>query len=419
MATKKGEYLNKSLKSKDVFYYKDEKEGIDVLSREVYKKKSLEIHFPFDRNGSPKYKFIHSFEFQHVAPTTINGVYKAVNFGLGFTRNLSPIVYRLEKYPSIGKIIISSKLASVITRTTATFNTTDLEEIFQTIKPLKEVQSEELRRVSNNALSDIYPKKIKRSAEIYKKGELSLFLKDKKISPEKLSDGDVKRLIDIIPANIKEDKIVYQAEEKINFIKLQKVKDDFQKLIEQKTDTDGLEEKCQIFFTENHWILSNILSMPVVLLRGKVYVGGKNIYNKGGREADFLFKNKLTKNVFIIEIKTPLKKIIDTTDPYREPDVFSIGKEVTGGLVQALDQKDNLQKEFYTLAKGGEFVSFNPKVVLIIGNLKSLNKKQLKSFELFRNNVKDVEIITYDELLKRTNLILGEFVQVKKKEARN
>jgi len=415
MANKKEEYLKKSLKSKDIFYYKDEKEGIDVLSREVYKEKPLEIHFPFDREGSQKYKYIHSVEFKDIDPTTINGIYKAVNFGLGFTRNLSPIVYRLEEYPSINKIIISSKLSSQLVRTTATFNTTDLEGIFQTIKPLKEVQSEEMKRVSNNTLADIFPNRVKRRAEIYKKGELSLFLNDKKITPEKLSDGDVKKLIDVIPTSIKEEKIVYQAEEKINFIKLQKVKEDFQKLVEQKTDTDKLEEKCQLFFTENHWILSNILSMPVVLLGGKVYVGGKNIHNKGGKEADFLFKNKLTKNVFIIEIKTPLKKIIDSEIPYRKPDVFSIGKEITGGLVQALDQKDNLQKEFYTLAKGGEFVSFNPKVVLISGNLKSLNKKQLKSFELFRSNLKDVEIITYDELLKRTNLILGEFVQTKKK----
>lgn len=414
MAIKKGEYLKQNLKSKNVFFYKDDKEGVDVLSREVYKKKQLEIHFPFDRDGSQKYKYIRSIEFHHVSPNTISGIYKAVNFGLGFTRNLSPIVYRLEKYPSIGKVIISSKLASKMTAMVATFNTADLESIFQIIKPLKEVQSEELRRISNNALSDVFPHKIKRSAEVYKKGELSLFLKDKKITSDKLSDGDVKSLVEVIPAQIKEEKIVYQAEEKINFIKLQKVKDDFKKLIEQKTDTETLEEKCQRFFTENHWILSNILSMPVVLLGGKVYVGGKNIYNKGGKEADFLFKNKLTKNVFIIEIKTPLKKIIDTTDPYRKPDVFSIGKEVTGGLVQALDQKDNLQKEFYILSKGGDFLSFNPKVVLIIGNLNSLNKKQIKSFELFRSNIKDVEIITYDELLKRTNLILGEFVQTSK-----
>ena len=245
---------------------------------------------------------------------------------------------------------------------------------------------------------------------------MSGFIKDKNITAVILADVDVKNLIDTIPTHIKEEKIVYQAEEKINFIKLQKVKEDFHKLVEQKTDTEKLEEKCQKFFTENHWILSNILSMPVVLLGGKVYVGGKNIHNKGGKEADFLFKNKLTKNVFVIEIKTPLKKIIDSAEPYRKPDVFSIGKEVTGGLVQALDQKDNLQKEFYTLAKGGEFQSFNPKVVLIIGSLYSLTKKQIKSFELFRSNIKDVEIITYDELLNRTDLILGEFVDSKNKK---
>jgi hypothetical protein len=152
--------------------------------------------------------------------------------------------------------------------------------------------------VSNNALADVFPDKIKPSAGDYKSGELAVFLKDKKISPEKLSEEDIQNLINVIPENIKEEKILYQAEEKINFIKLHKVKEEFQRLVEQRTDTDRLEEKCQSFFTDNHWILSNILSMPVVLLGGKVYVGGKSIQNRGGKEADFLFKNKLTKNVF-------------------------------------------------------------------------------------------------------------------------
>ncbi len=411
MAAKQGEYLKKSLKSRDIFFYRDEKEGFNVPSRVVYKQKALVVHFPFGRDGSRKYKYIRSVEFRDIDPSLVPGVYKAVNFGLGFTRNLSPIVYRLEAFPAIGKVIISSKLNSSVSSTVITFNTGDLNGIFQTIKPLKEVQSEELRRVSNNALADVFPNKIKRNAGDYKRGELAVFLKDKKISPEKLSEEDVRNLIAVIPGNIKEEKIVYQAEEKINFIKLQKVKEEFRRLVDQKTDTDRLEDKCQSFFTDNHWILSNILSMPVVLLGGKVYVGGKSIHNRGGKEADFLFKNRLTKNVFIIEIKTPLKKIIDSSDPYRKSDVFSIGKEVTGGLVQALDQKDNLQKEFYALAKGNEFISFNPKVVLIIGTIRSLTKRQLKSFELFRSSTRDVEIITYDELLKRTDLILGQFVQ--------
>lgn len=130
-----------------------------------------------------------------------------------------------------------------------------------------------------------------------------------------------------------------------------------------------------------------------------------------GKEADFLYKNNLTQNVFVIEIKTPLKKIIDTRKPYRKPDVFALGKELTGGLVQLLDQKDSLQKEFYSLAKSGEFKSFNPRGLLVIGKIKDLSKPQLKSFELFRSNLRDVEIITYDELLERTDLILKQFIK--------
>jgi len=105
------------------------------------------------------------------------------------------------------------------------------------------------------------------------------------------------------------------------------------------------------------------------------------------------------------------KKIIDAKKPYRKPDVFPLGKELTGGLVQLLDQRDSLQKEFFTLAKGGEFKSFNPKGLLVIGRIKDLSKQQLKSFELFRSNLRDIEIITYDELLERTDLILKQFVK--------
>lgn len=411
---KKQEYLKNNLRNKKVFYYRDEKEGIDVLSREVYKGKMLEVHYPFDRNGNQKYQYIRSIEFHDISPKTINGIYKAVNFGLGFTRNLSPVIYGLESFKSIIKIIISPKIRSKMGGDTIVFNANDLEEVFNTIKPLKEIQSSELKRVTNNALADIYPKKIKHRAVAYKKGELGLFIKEKKISAKELSDSDIKRLIDVIPDSIKEDKVVYRAEEKINFIKLEKVRKEFKKVVNQKTDTKTYEGKCQKFFAKNSWIFSNVLSMPVVLLGGKAYVGGKGYDNKGGKEADFLFKNKLTDNVSIVEIKTPLKKIFDRNTPYRKPDIYSIGKEVSGGLIQVMSQKDKLQKGFYAISKGG-YKSFNPKCVLIIGDLKRLREDQLESFELFRNNIKGCEIITYDELLERTNLILGQFISNGKK----
>ena len=411
---KKEEYCKKNLKDRKVFYYLNEKEGINVICRETYKKKKLEIHYPFAKDGKQKYKYIRSIEFQDIDPRTINGVYKAISYGLGLTKNLSPIIYKLESIPTIGKIIISPKLKSQISKVSITFNTTDLEEIFQIIKPFKEIQGDELKKLANNTLNNIFPTKIPRIADEYHKDELFFYLENKKAKSSDLSDKDINKLIEILPDEIKEEKILYKAEEKINFIKLKKVKDDFEKLINQVTESEAYEKRCQDFFTKNSWILSNILSMPVVSMGQKIYVGGTNITNKGGREADFLFKNNLTKNVFILEIKTPLKKLIDSSTPYRSPDRFSMGKELTGGIVQVLDQKDNLQKAFYSLVHGADFKSFNPKSVLIIGRISNLSEEQIKSFELFRSNLKDVEVITYDELLDRTNLILGEFISGKK-----
>ncbi len=407
---KKEEYKKKDLANKEVFYFEDEKENFNVISREVYKKKPLEIHFPFDKLGRQKYKYIQSVEFHDISPKNINGVYKVATFGWGFTKNISPIIYRLEVFPRIKKVIISSKLSSKIEPNQITFNTKDLEEIFNWIKPLKEGHSQELKKTANNALSSIFPTKIKQNSEKYTKGSLGAFIKNKGVSKGLLSEEDTASLIEIIPDYISQENLFYKTEEKINFIKLNAVKKDFENLLSQKNDTKGLEERCQKFFEENKWIFSNVLSTPVAFFKGKAYVGGKTFENSAGREADFLYRNNLTHNIVIIEIKTPKKKLIDTTIPYRKPDIFSIGKEVSGGLVQILDQKDNLQKEFYKLSSG-KFISFNPKCMLIIGLLRDLKGNQLKSFELFRNNLKDVEIITFDELFERTNLILGQFIE--------
>lgn len=411
MATpKRLEYIKRKTATKDVYYYLDQKEGIDVLSREVYKRKPLEIHYPFDRKGQPKYKFIRSVEFRDISPHNVPGVFTAPNFGLGFTKNINPVIYQFENLPGVSKVVISPKLISKVDRTVATFNTADLEFIFKWVKPVRDTQYAELKKVANNALAKVYPAKFKLAADKYTKGQLGIFVKNKNLTSDQLSVEDVGHALKLIPDHITEESLFYKTEEKINFIRLNEVKKEFKKLVAQKTDTKKFEEKCQKFFTDNNWILSNILSIPVAFLAGKAYVGGKTIFNKAGKEADFLYKNNLTQNVSIIEIKTPLKKLIDTKTAYRKPDVFALGKELTGGLIQVLDQKDTLQKDFYALSRGEEFKSFNPKGLLIIGKIKDLSKNQLKSFELFRSNLRDIEIITYDELLERTDLILKQFV---------
>ena len=102
--------------------------------------------------------------------------------------------------------------------------------------------------------------------------------------------------------------------------------------------------------------------------------------------------------------------------PYRKPDVFSTSKELTGAINQILDQKDTLQKDYHSVTKSSGVESFNPICIVLAGQISSLGKNHIKSFELFRNNSKDAVIVTYDELLKRIETILEIFLNKPKKK---
>ncbi len=176
-----------------------------------------------------------------------------------------------------------------------------------------------------------------------------------------------------------------------------------------KNKEDSNEEFWQKEFQSNSWILSQIFSCPFILIRKKFYCGGKEDDDKGGVKGDLLYKNDLTGNLAFVEIKTPQSNIIG--DKYRgdedgkENIVYSMHKEITGGVNQLLNQR-----KVYLGTHGdnnGKLLD-NPKCVLIIGKM-PINNEEKKSFELYRNSLRDVEIITYDELFKRIESILNIF----------
>jgi hypothetical protein len=174
------------------------------------------------------------------------------------------------------------------------------------------------------------------------------------------------------------------------------------------------EEFWQKVFWNNSIVLSQVFSFPVIFIEDKAYVGGKNINDKGGNVVDFLLANNLTKNTALVEIKTPKTKIIGTQ--YRTS-VYSISADLTGAIVQISNYKDSLTKEYHTLVKDEEnkFNAFNPQCVVIAGNGQTEMRKpeHIKSFELFRNGLKDVQIITYDELFRKIEILI-ELIEGKK-----
>ena len=174
----------------------------------------------------------------------------------------------------------------------------------------------------------------------------------------------------------------------------------------EKNKTNSAEEFWQKKLKENAFVLSQVFSSPVVIIKGKAYVGGKGIENTGGNVLDFLCANELTRNTLLIEIKTPLTPLLGSL--YRD-DIHNVTTELAGAVMQVSNSKDALLKNCHTLKADStsKFEAFNPPCVVVAGNTGELNDNlRLRSFELFRNGLKDVSIITYDELFaKIRNLV--------------
>lgn len=409
------EVLHKTLPSKDIYYYTDGEKGFKVLSREVFKKKRIVAHYPYNRkSGENKYQFIECIEYHEMPETLPRGFLKTWANGYGFTRELSPIIYFLEeKCPIISKIIVSSKLKSEFfpSQNKIVFNASDLNKAFDRISPLLKRQRQEVGILASDILHTIFPKDFEVLNKKYIGGSLGNFIEDSKLENEKLSDYDIDKINQLMQnlpnSSISHEKVI-ATKEAIDKVFIETILQDFKNLLQQKTETPTLEKKWQAFFKENGWIFSQLFSYPMVIFQDQAYVGGKSFENKGGKYADFIYRSEFSKNLAIIEIKTHKTKLLEGR-PYRGKDVFAISRELSGAINQVLDQRHTLQKDFYNVMKGVDIDSFNSKCVIVAGTVSNLKKQQLKSFELFRNCNKDVEIIGFDELNSKIETILKLF----------
>lgn len=157
----------------------------------------------------------------------------------------------------------------------------------------------------------------------------------------------------------------------------------------------------QEFFNENPFILNMAFGYPVIKVRDQASVGGRKLSGDGEKITDFLVKNSLTNNTAIFEIKTPQTSILNKT-PFRDG-VYTPAADLSGSINQALDQKYQFQKQIAQIKDNTRLYDIESYAVhccLVIGKTPDGDDRK-KSFELFRRNSKDVEIVTFDELLEK------------------
>lgn len=384
---------------KTVFYFYD-KEGKPVhKSKEIYKTSPLQVYYPYSVNrltGQVTPKKIRALELKGWDDLTLIPKDFKVTPGYGFAskriKSLFTLIY--PKFKELHKVTVGINVPTRFSKKTLTLNWGELEQILKKIS--KELTSSDNDRKSLiiKQLSSLTSKFVATEKKLTA-GDLEQYL-NKFDSFERITTKDAESLakvFDKLPAG----KIIttthfIQTRERLDIVYLEDVIDKFKELLLVKSDN---EEQWQDFFEKYSWILNHLFPYQVILRKGKAYVGGKTIENADGRVVDFLFESSLSDNFALLEIKTHNKELIKAT-PYRKPDVFAISDELSGGINQCLDQKDVFIKEFGKLNP-----SYDPQSILVIGQKRGLTRHQSKCFELLRANQKNVDVVTFDELLSK------------------
>lgn len=197
-------------------------------------------------------------------------------------------------------------------------------------------------------------------------------------------------------AMTKPDKLVTLKND-IELVTLENLIAEFGRMIHARVP----EKTWQDFLGANSFILSLAFGYPVLKVQGQASVGGHKLSGAGETIADFLVKNSLTNNSAIIEIKTPSTTLLKKS-PCRG-EIYPPSGHLVGAVNQVLNQKHNFEGEIARIrinSRMHDLESYAVRCCLIIGTMPA-DEELKKSFELFRGNSKNVEIVTFDELLEK------------------
>lgn len=336
----------------------------------------------------------------------------SVSKGFGFTRYDmldSFMRYISKEMEEITEVEFVEKGDTAVIGKRLVINNGDFYKIAMRLRSLKDSHKDEAEKLYQTCGSDILNDYISKPTKyIYQQGSLKRYIEKYTSDSFALSDDDMAALKDVLINSTLTTDVLSSTRNTINVVYIEDVIEEFEKLLSQKTETKNLEEKWHQFFKKHTWIFNQIFAFPAIYFDDKVNVGGATLDGDSDKVADFLYKNKLTNNLAFLEIKTHLTDLMNKT-VYRKPNVFPVSPKLTGAIVQVMDQRNKLSNNLGSKKGDSKLNSLNSSCVVVCGSVKSLNKHQKESFELFRSSNKEVIIIPFDELLEKIKLLLKIF----------
>lgn len=180
--------------------------------------------------------------------------------------------------------------------------------------------------------------------------------------------------------------------------------------------TGWKEADWQKYFECNTWIFGYGLSYKFLkILNREAHVSNTNVTGNHDVIGDFL----LADNCFtvLVELKRPDTPLFE--DDVNRSGSWKLSTDLTYAVSQILEQKAvwQIKSQTQQFDKTGALIkqkTFDPKSILIIGHSEQfggtsqVQQIKAKTFELYRRNLKDIEILTYDELCDRADFIVND-----------
>lgn len=205
------------------------------------------------------------------------------------------------------------------------------------------------------------------------------------------------------------------------FNKLLNEKNYFEKFKKGKEISKN-EQVWQSFFEQNPWIfghgLNYIFSSPLENKKLEQVVSGFD-FNSSGKRVDGLLKTRgLISSLCFVEIKTD-KTVLLKNNYYRK-ESWSVSDELSGAVAQIQRTVNKSLKSISSKVEikdnngdltGEQVFLYQPKSYLIIGSLSEflnehgVNEDKYSSFEMYRRNTFNPEILTFDELYERAKYL--------------
>lgn len=333
-----------------------------------------------------------------------SGFTKDYEYGLGLAREYEVIVHLIEEHTDCSRIELVASGTTHITGDTFVFTFKKFDELRAKLSSVKSRGQLAIQRVKKvTAHNEL--------AEVLGIGPLGLSLGRLPTSKwmtqvaageVPLSDTEQDELLAATAASAAQiaaraPMAMLRLQQDIELVNLDSLIENYAKALDQHCG----EEWWQKFFEQNSFSLQLIFGGPTVFIESQISIGESGKSTKGRKIADYLFKSALTGNAVLVEIKKPSTKLLKH-HPYRSG-VYGVQSEIGEAVTQVLDQALQLSRhELGTKERTANrsWTTNAPRCFVIAGRADELDTgDKQKSFDLYREHLSRVRLVTYDEIL--------------------